>query len=489
MRGRPFSYGERYVLEGVRLSNLARITLVHTNDLHSHFDIWPHTATVIRQEVARAEDAGRPVAYVDAGDHLDMSNVVSYGTRGLVNQRLLVLLGCRAMTIGNNELYRLRLHELTGLAARSPFPYFGANMQDLKGQPLPGIQDWIIQNLGPVRVGLFGLTVASPAARALGVDHPDDTETIRRCVAELRAAGAHVIVFLSHLGLDFDRPVAEANLGVDLIIGGHSHSVLPEPEVVKGVYITQAGWAGKYVGVLDLEVDLDARRLTACDGRLVPVDPVAVPADEHTLRVLKEGERDADAALSEVLTTLPVALTHDPLGESRLGPLVAEVLRRRANAEIGMVPGGQALTGLEAGPVTRKQVIEVMQAMFIPALLHFTGAQLQQMLAQSQDPTHYGHKLYAGGMRPRANPIGRIFHSGLAYTVGPDKGILDLRVNGEPVDPDRIYTVGAPSILGFTESGYTAVEGVSIVERFGQAFVREVFEEALRDGIASTLTP
>lgn len=83
---------------------MTQITLIHTNDLHSHFDRWVHTATVIRRELEAARNAGRPAAYVDAGDHADISNETTYATGARVNLRLLEDAGCRAFTLGNNEV-------------------------------------------------------------------------------------------------------------------------------------------------------------------------------------------------------------------------------------------------------------------------------------------------------------------------------------------------------------------------------------------------
>lgn len=463
------------------------IRLIHTNDLHSHLDRWPYMATVINQERERAATEGIPVLYVDAGDHLDMSERISYGTTGAVNQRLLEAAGCAAFTIGNNEYLRLRLTDLCQRAEASPFPWLGANMRDAHEQPLPGVTDWTIQSVGPVSVGLFGLQPLAVGRSYHGIHAADPDQTIRRCVAELRTAGAHLVVFVSHLGLDADRQVALTHEGVDLIIGAHTHEVLPEPAVVAGVPIAQAGSFGRWVGVLDLTVDLEQTRLVSCTGRLVPVDPAVTPADPEAARIIVEAMVAANGALSEVLVTLPRPLPHDPVGASELAPLIAEALRRRAGAEVGLVPGGQAMHGFAAGPLTRSVLLDALSPLFIPARLAYSGRRLAAVLEQSEDPAIAGSLLYAGGMRPRGQPIGRIFGAGLSYrvdgTAPMGERVRDLRVQGEPVDLDRVYSVGAPSLLGFAESGYTTLAGVTIVERYGPDFVREVFEQALRGGL------
>ena len=466
------------------MSEVARMALIHTNDLHSHLDIWPHTVTVIRQELARAEADGRPAAYVNAGDQMEMSERICYGTRGRIALDLLTDAGCQVLTVGNNEVMRLQLAELTGLAASSPFPWLGSNMRDMNGNRFPGMLDWTILPVGPVKVGFLGLTPLGGATVALGIaeDHPPDV--IAHCATELRAAGADLVVHLSHRGLTQDRSHAEAQLGLDLIIGGDSHDALEQPEVVAETPIAQAGDFGRFVGVLELDVDLEARRLIRCEGRLVPVDPATVPADPSAAALVAAGREAAERALHEVVAVLPAALPHDPTGESRLAPVIAEVLRQRAGAEIGLVHGGAAGCGLPAGPVTRSGLMEAMPALFIPAKLEMTGAAIQALLAQSEEPQCHGHQLWAAGMRPRGNAVGRIFAAGVVRAAGGE-----WLVGGEPLELDRVYQVGGPSLLGFAESGYPAAASVRITQRFMPDLVRESFEQALRSGLAATLTP
>ncbi len=442
------------------------ITLVHTNDLHSHFDQWPYTAAVVKRELARAAAAGHPAIYMDAGDHVDMSERTSYGTRARVNLRLLSDLGCCAYTLGNNETMRLKFSELSYLAKASPFPWLGANMRLPSGDPVPNITDWTMVEAGPVKVGVFGMTaLPGGLADALGLKRLNEGEAIRRITAEMRAAGAHVVIFLSHFGIKWDLDYVEH--GIDITVGGHTHTALAEPQWLGQTAITQAGDFGRYVGVLEIDVDLEAGKFLTCRGRLVPVNRDEVTPDEGALAILREESAAADKALGEVLTVLPADLPHDPVGESQLAPLVAEVLRQHAGAEVGLCPGGQALEGLRAGPLTREQLATVMSPMFVPALLEFKGSQLLALLEQSEDPACHGFLLWDKGMRPRGKPIGRIFTAGL---------------DPASIDPDRVYTVGAPYLLGFPDVGYPALAGVKTVRRFMPTFVREVFEEALRQG-------
>lgn len=465
------------------MSRIVELTLVHTNDLHCTLERWPYTAAVVRAELSRAEARGRHALYLDAGDFSEMSHPVCYGTRGEVTIRLLSALGCSAMTPGNNEIMRTHRDTMTALAARSPFPWLCANMRDLAGRQLPGLRDWTVIPVGPLQLGIVGATDPYPVPYSyLGLRGLPPADELRRSIAEVRAAGADLVVLLSHLGLGVDQELAEAGLEVALIIGGHSHSVVPEPVLVKGVPIAQAGGLGEYVGVLDVAVDMETGRLVACEGRLVPVDISQVAPDPVTVEIIREMTEAAEADLDSPVRDLPAPLTHDGLGESSLCTRAAEAARRRAGAEIGFMVGAGAVRGVPAGELKRRDLLEAMPAFFVVARLELTGRTLQTMLEQSQDPAVFGGRSGAGGQRPYGVPIGRVFTAGLTYRVEGGR-VFDLCVDGEPVDPDRVYTAGGPSLMGAAESGYPAFADVTIAHRFMPELVRETLETALREGL------
>jgi len=472
------------------LGNVARIAIIHTNDVHAQLDLWPHTASVIRTQLARAEADGRTAIYVDAGDFLEMSDRTCYGSRGRIAPPLLGLVGCRALSLGNNEIWRAPLSVLAGLASSSAFPWLCANLRDASGNPIPGVRDWAVLDVGPVKLGLFGLTPIWPGlAEPMGVIMFDQTEQARRCVAELRAAGADVVMLLSHAGIREDREFAATVPGLDIIIGGHSHTEMTEPETVNGIPVAHAGSRGRYVGALYLDVDTAAHKVLAWSGRVTAVEPTTVPPDAETVTVIASLKAEADTALNEVLTVLDQPLTHEITGPSRLGPVMAEALRRHAGGELGLMIGAQALNGFPAGALTRGHVLESLQAMFIPALVELSGRALHAVLEESEDPAVYTKASGAGGQRPYGTPLGRVFTSNVSYEAdgGAPAGarISNLRVGGEPVEPDRIYRAGAASLFAIPEAGYASFAGVKLVRRFMPEMVREVVEAHLRNGFPS----
>lgn len=450
---------------------LTRIALIHTNDLHSHFDRWPCVATVIKAERERLAAQGILSVYLDAGDFLDMSEQVTYMSGGQVAVDLLAAAGCRAQTMGNNELWRTSPARLTALWSTAPFPVLASNLRDGEGQPLPGIRDWAMVEVGPVKVGLLGICEPYPnMAAGIGLDLLPVADALAAAVAACRAAGADLVVHLSHLGRRLDwKTLAEANPGVDAIVGGHSHSLIPSPEVEGGVPMAQAGDLGKHVGTFLLTV-ADGR-LVDWDGYVVPVDPATVAPDPEALAILSRHRAAAEVALSQVVTVLPEALPHEATGPSALGRVLAEALRRRAGAEIGMAVGAQLCgDGLPTGPVTRRQVMDSMPALFLPALLEVPGHNLKAMLEECHDGQTAAKRCGVGGQRPYGQLVGQIHLSGVTYRVDEalpvGERISDVRVNGEPLDPERIYRAGGLSLMAYPESGYTTFAGNKLLKRY-----------------------
>lgn len=444
-------------------------------------------AALVRREQEAARAAGLPALYVDAGDHMDLSDLMCYATAGRVNRDLLAAAGCQAFTPGNNEVFRQSAAQLGELAVGASYPWLAANLRARDGGALPGVHDWTLLSAGPTVIGVFGLTVVVPSAwPQLGYSSPEAGETVRRAAAELRAAGAHLVVYLSHRGLPEDRAVAAGGHGVDLIIGGHTHDALDPAEVVAGVPIAQAGMFGEYVGRLHLTADLEHRRLVRCKSALLPVGLSGLPPDPASARVLARAAAERDAVLSQVLAVLPAALPHSMTGTSALAPRMAEALRRYWDAEIGLMVGGQALSGLPAGPVTRGDVIAACPGLLVPGLVEVQGSALLQMLEESEDPGRHNKQVLGAGLRGDGVVVGRVFTAGVTCRVDPcaplGRRVRDVQVGGEPLQMGRWYRAGSPTLLGFTESGYDAATGVRVVRRALPGLVRDIFMQALQEG-------
>lgn len=222
------------------------LTLYHTNDMHG-----ARTAL----EWLRGLERPSPSLLLDAGDAIRGSNTAFRLCEP--NLEAMSRAGYHAMTMGNREFHYFRWVQRLRLKQRC-FPLLAANLVDLRGASAGLWQRSVELVLGELKVGIMGATVVqypmgSGWERLTGFRFLPPGECLPGLAAELRAR-CDLVIFLSHLGLDEDRRLAPLLKDVDLIVGGHTHTLLERPERVAGCLIVQAGSHGRFVGELKLRL-------------------------------------------------------------------------------------------------------------------------------------------------------------------------------------------------------------------------------------------
>ena len=248
------------------MTRLKTLTILHTNDFHNHLNALQ--AAFIKAEKEKLEN----VLLLDAGDAISAGNIgVRPGGEPILT--LMSETGYDAMTLGNREfhvadtLLRLKI-------GKAGFPILCANIRwrDDQGEPLPTVPSFETTQPNGLRIGIFGLTVpmVTPRMTARLVSafvFNDPVSAAQEQIARLRPH-VDVLIALTHIGLREDERLAAACPELDLIIGGHSHNKLHEPQVVNGVSIVQAGWFGHFLGETTLTWD-DGEIKPVVTGRLV----------------------------------------------------------------------------------------------------------------------------------------------------------------------------------------------------------------------------
>ncbi len=221
------------------------LRIYHTSDLHDHRGFAP------RLQALRAQEPG---LLFDCGDALRGSQTVYYRNEPIVAD--LDHAGYDAQAVGNRE-FHYAFGLLTARARRMRHALVCTNLIDLRNRPLPFVPQLELVR-GPWRVRVFALLVpqypvGSLWERVLGWRFRDPLQAARE-IAKTTPADT-LLVALSHLGLRADRDLARAVPRLNLILGGHSHDTLPEPEFAEGVPIVHAGPYGRYVSRTELRRD------------------------------------------------------------------------------------------------------------------------------------------------------------------------------------------------------------------------------------------
>lgn len=235
--------------------------IYHTSDLHDHRGI---------AEPLRALRAGAPGLLFDCGDSLRGSQTVYHRSEPIVGEIDAAEYDAQAM--GNREFHYL-FGCVRARAKKMRHPLVCSNLVDTRARALPFERSLVLPYDGS-RVHVSGLLVTqypqgSPWERVFGWRFLDPFDVARN--AAQRVPPGEPFVLLSHLGLAKDRRLAKAVPRIDLILGGHSHDTLHEPEIVEGVPIVHAGPYGRFVSRSDLEYDAAASRWRLRDFALLPL--------------------------------------------------------------------------------------------------------------------------------------------------------------------------------------------------------------------------
>lgn len=348
------------------------LTIIHTNDLHSHclgfspqLDFTPletgddmtvggiaRVATVIQQEKMRRKN---PVLVLDAGDFLMGSLFHMLSREESFELRLMGEMGCEVTTLGNHE-FDLRPDGLSRIITtamrrgKTPQIVFSSAVFSSESQEDDSLekifaQGWVkpytVLKKGGVRIGIFGIMgrdAAEVSPFAAPVTFKDPIEAAKEMVRVLREdEKVDLIVCLSHSGLGSGKQVSEdeelvkAVEGIDMVISGHSHTALEKPIVSHGAIIVHAGCYGKYVGVLDVGYENGAVKVK--DYALMKIDD-SVMGDPEIQKEIDAfvGQIDERVLNQHGLKFWQVVAKTDfdlAIGqeESNLGNLIADAIR------------------------------------------------------------------------------------------------------------------------------------------------------------------
>jgi 5'-nucleotidase/UDP-sugar diphosphatase len=458
----------------------AALTILHTNDTHSHLlpfsyptaidPCSPATAlpgrtniggiarraTLVKQIHSQLAAQGTPVWLVDAGDFSD-GTLFSMGYRGEADAAAMNAAGYDFATLGNHEfIYSLaQTRKLIGLAR---YPIFCANAL-LKDTKEPLAQLYQVEQVGPMRVGIFGLVTVEarsyPAAKE-GVIIADPVRTARKVVTKLRAEKADIIVLISHCGEEMDKQLASMVPGIDVIVGGHSHSRLPAGEFIphteeliadkaNGTIIVQAYQWGGELGRCDLLFKQDPAGAWHVDryrARLIPITAALEP-DARVTAVVDQYWKPIAPRYAEVIGEAADDFSSrcDDWAEYNL---VADAVRETCGTEIELENIGGVRSPLLKGKITRGDLVALDPFANTVVTFKITGRQLRKILAR-----------YAPAV------------SGVRYRLENGE-LVEVSVNGEPLQDGRRYSAATNSYfagrafkgarVGFQDTGKQRLE-------------------------------
>lgn len=425
-----------------------QLTILHTNDTHGHllpysypetYDVGSELAQLAtRHDIGGAArratmvkriraEKGHATLLIDAGDVCD-GTPFSTEYHGEADIAAMNAIGYDLGCPGNHE-YSNPLAQVRKLIAEAKFPLVSAN-STVKADGKLLYQPYVIRTIGGARVAFFGLLTYDartyPAAKNdLTMEPP--IETAKRLVPELRKK-ADLVVAVTHIGVDEDKQIAREVPGIDIIVGGHSHTLLPQPvfvpssttgnqDSVNGTVIVQDfQWAGT-LGRLDLTLhraENGTWSVKRYRGGLLPVTS-STPEDPKVASVVARYWDPIRAKYAEVIGEAAGDFA-DKGGDYAEYNLVADAVRESLGLDFDIENMGGVRAPLTKGPITYADMVTMDPFGNTIVLFKATGRQLKDILAK--------HRPVVSGIR---------------YV--DDHGTLtEATIGGQPIEDDRTYS-------------------------------------------------
>ncbi len=371
------------------------LTLIHSNDFHGDFllkeedGIQKGGISLLSGYVQEQREKRDNVIYAIAGD-MFRGSVIDSEYKGLSTIELMNRLMPDVGTIGNHYV-DYGLAQLLFIEKCARFPIINANLF-IKTNHVRLFNPYIVLERGGIKVLFIGIITDEILASTKGediigsfVDVRAAAEEIKVIVDTYKTTDVNYTVILSHIGFDKDQELASLlppEYGVDLIIGGHTHTLLDEPCYVNGIPIVQVGTGSGQIGRCELEFDADTREFKSFNWFVDKIDSRSCKADKQVAMLLDAYKNETDEKYLSVLTNFKRVLTHPARNqETELGNLFADVMQEDSSFDI-MVLGSGSLRLPELGPILHLQDLKEFFPFDDPLhLVEVTGKQFRHMIA------------------------------------------------------------------------------------------------------------
>jgi len=436
-----------------RREELKYLTILYINDYHGHITPFKahfkdehkvggmaRIATIVKTIREENGKNGIPTLFLCAGDVLQ-GTPMSTLFRGEPDFICLNKMGLNAMVLGNHE-FDYGQENLNRLRKLADFPVLGANVVSKKLKS-PIVISYFTRNIKGIHIHFLGLVTDETPITT----HPknvktllflDPLETAKNILEKKEPEG--ITVALTHLGFAVDKKLAKSIDGIDIIIGGHSHTKVDTPIVVNNTLICQAYEYGEYVGRLDL--DIGNGEIVGYKGELIPVTE-EIEEDSVIKEIVTEYQAKLDKKLKEVIGRAVTPLNGERedirMKETNLGDLIADVVRETIRADICFINAGSIRASINEGAIAVEDILTVLPFGGHLITMKLKGSEMLEIL------NHFTK------IEPGSGGFLQI--SGMTIEIKNGK-IKTLSIAGKQIDVNRVYTVATNDFLAAGGDGY-----------------------------------
>jgi len=327
----------------------------------------------------------------------------------------------------------------------SHFQWLAANVIDKKtGKLFADTPEFVVREFDGVKIGIFGILLPDTLQTSRpgkDIDIQDPCATAARVIPKINAAGAQVVVALTHLSMAEDKQLARCS-GVDVIIGGHEHTLLESMAGHAPIFKMTSD--GRELGRIDLNISKSTGKLESIDWQIIPVtdkikeDVAFAPLNEKYGPLMKSLEQ----VVGQTQVELNIKSADLRTRETNMGDFIADVYRQATGADVALANGGsiRADTTIAPGPLTKRDVLSMLPYNNRLVKLQLRGAVIRAALEHG-----------VASIGPGAQPGGFPQVSGLSFEYDarrkPGARITSITINGKLLDDRLMYTLATTSYV------------------------------------------
>jgi 2',3'-cyclic-nucleotide 2'-phosphodiesterase (5'-nucleotidase family) len=348
-----------------------------------------------------------------------------------------------AMVVGNHE-FDFGQDILKKRIAEAKCPVLGANVEGLEL-----LKPYVIKEADGIKIAILGVVtdetpVSTHPRNVAGLKFIPPDAAVKKYMTELRNK-ADIIIVLSHIGYSADRLLAEEAKGIDVIVGGHSHTKLLKPVVIGNTIIVQAWEHGKALGVLDLVIE--DGKIVKFDGHLEEIKPEPDNEDRAVTGLVERYNKKIGSVLDEIIGEAAVGIDGENVRkrETNLGDLVADIIRSTSGADAAIINGGGIRASVSKGEIKIKDIYTVLPFDNYIVAVKLTGKQIREALEHGVSAVEE-----EAGRFPQVSDIKFTY----SRSAKPGSRVKDILIGDKPLEAGKEYIVATNDFLAAGGDGY-----------------------------------
>lgn len=465
-----------------------KITLLHSNDLHGDFIAEKVDKKLVggvsrlSGYINKVRKEEKNTIYCIAGD-MFRGSIIDSEYQGISTIEIMNMISPDVVTIGNHET-DYGLSHLLFLEKCAKFPIINANLF-IKTNKARLFEPYKIIEIDGMKILFIGIVTEEVLANAKNeglvgtfVDVEEAAKEVGHICNTYNSIDIDFTVLLTHIGFEEDKKLAsilDPSWGVDIIIGGHSHTYIEKPELVNDILIVQAGMGTDQIGRFDITIDTKNNCIKDWNWKCIPINARTCPKDKRLEELILKYKTDTDLKYGRIITRLKRELTHpDRYRETELGDLFSDVFKECLGLDI-MLLGSGSIRKEELGPIVILQdLMEIFPYDDAIYMINVTGKQLKNMIKYFlRDEAFIGDHT-------------EFYQLSLGLYVEYSKkkhDFIKITYKDQEIDDDRIFTVGLQQYHYLNiEKGFNIT--LEEVEKNGKSKIvatscRDVIEEYL----------